>query len=232
MVDVDEFAVRLKSFQENLYLLYKNAETNTEKPDRLLSCAYKELGIASEELEVAIEQLVIQAEEMATTQIQLEAERQHYKNLYEFLPDAYLLTDLRGTILQANPAGAKLLNIERRFLIGKPLTLFLSQQERRTFLTKLNQLSQCDRVHQWAMQLQPRYSNPLPVVLTVAPSLNSEGKLVALNWSLHDITQDKQVVNLPKNSKTDPIESRPKLVYHLGEVIPLNPASLWLVCQG
>jgi PAS domain S-box-containing protein len=232
MVNVDELAVRLKSFQENLYTLYRNAETSTYRPDEILSSAYKELGTASEELQVAIEELVIQAEEMATTQVQLEAERQHYKNLYEFLPDAHLLTDVRGKILQANPASATLLNIERRFLIGKPLALFFAQQDRRIFLTKLAQLERCDSIHQWTMLLQPRNSNPFLVVMTVSPSLDCEGKLVALNWSLHDATQDKQTIKLPKNNEFDPIESRPKFIYRQGEVIPLEPASLWLVFQG
>jgi CRP-like cAMP-binding protein/PAS domain-containing protein len=232
MVNVDEFTVRLKNFQENLYELYRNADTATYKPDVMLSAAYKELGTASEELQVAIEELVIQAEEMATAQVQLEAECQHYKNLYEFLPNAHLLTDAQGKILQANPASAILLNIERRFLIGKPLTLFVTQQERRSFLTKLAQIHNCDSIHQWTMYLQPRNSNPLQMVLTVSPSFDFEGKLVALNWSLNDVNQDKLAVKLPNNNDFDPIESRPKIVYRQGEIIPLETTNLWLVCQG
>ncbi|CAA9401470.1 hypothetical protein AVDCRST_MAG94-5938, partial [uncultured Leptolyngbya sp.] len=51
----------------------------------------------------------------------MEAERQRYQELFEFAPDGYLVTDAQGKIQEANLAAARLLNIEQRFLVGKPL---------------------------------------------------------------------------------------------------------------
>lgn len=93
----------------------------------------------------AIEKRILQAEELAIAKIQLEEERQHYKNLFELLPDAYIVTDARGTIQQANQAAAHLLNIEQKFLTGKPIDLFLTRSERQAFPAKLSQLRYCDR---------------------------------------------------------------------------------------
>jgi PAS domain S-box-containing protein len=49
--------------------------------------------------------------------------------LFEFVPDAYWLTDINGTIQEANRAAGSLLNISPRFLIGKPLSVFVKPEE-------------------------------------------------------------------------------------------------------
>jgi PAS domain S-box-containing protein len=223
---------RLKNFQKNLYELYKDAKTPIQKTDSLLPAAYKELGTASEELQVAVEELVAQAEELAAKQMQLEVEREHNKNLFECLPEAHLVTDPHGKILQANQAAATLLNVELRFLTGKPLDIFFTQQERRKLSAKLSQLRQGDRTQKWIISLQPRYGESLSVAATVAPTSDASGKPFALHWSLCEIPKGEEASEQQPSSILELSQSRPKHVYHQGEIIPLEPNNLWLVCQG
>jgi CRP-like cAMP-binding protein len=80
--------------------------------------------------------------------------------------------------------------------------------------------------------LQPRFGKSLETALTVAPSRDREGKVVALHWSLRDLTKDQQALTPQEMSNIDLGQLHPKFAYHKGEIIPLEPASLWLVCQG
>ena len=134
--DLKRFVQQLEALQGRLDRLYQDANTSNVQSN-LLPAAFKELGIASEELQVAIEELLSQAEESAAIGVKLEAERQHYKDLFEFLPNACLETDTKGKIIDANRAAAKLLNVSQRFLVGKPLDIFLIKSDRRRFPAKL-----------------------------------------------------------------------------------------------
>ncbi len=52
------------------------------------------------------------------------AHRGRYQEAFEFAPDAQLVTDRLGVILEANHAAAALLGHRKEFLPGKPLALF------------------------------------------------------------------------------------------------------------
>src|SRR5579885_1174582 len=53
-----------------------------------------------EELSLAGEELNQQAEELTATRDQLAAQQQHYRDLFDFAPDGYLITDKDGTIAE------------------------------------------------------------------------------------------------------------------------------------
>lgn len=232
-VEVEAFTQMLDQFQNNLEQLYQTNNSD-QSPKWLLGAAYKELGIASEELQVALEELMVQAEELMATQIHLEAERRYYKSLFDFLSDAYLVTNSEGKILQANQATAPLFNIDPRFLTGKPLDIFLAQKDRQTFCTKLERLRWSKRVQKWIVCLHPRHSEPVEVVVTVAPICDREGNLVNLGWSIYKSAQIPQIQSNHQLQTSNCIlpQKRPQQIYHQGEMIPLEPNSLWIVAQG
>ena len=227
-MDKTNFAQRLNKFQRNVNEIYRRADQLEQSPSSHLRAAYKELGTASEELQVAMEELVVQAEELTTLQLQLKAEHQQYKDLFEFLPSAYLITDAQGHILQANQAAAALFNRELRFLVNKPLTAFLTEQERQSFPSKLSQLHQCQQTQQWSLCLQLCDRAPYNTSVTVVPVHDAQGKLTSLRWSLQNSTDDEQV---RKHHHFEPNQNR-WYCYNQGEIVPLEPASIWLVCQG
>jgi len=232
-MNVDMFAQQIQAIHWRLTELYENANSAVPpQSDSLLPIAFKELGTASEELQVAAEELVSKTEELLSIRVQREAERQRYQDLFEFLPNAYLVTDEQGQIQEANRAAATLLNVSQPFLAGKPLSLFVPEQERRAFRFKLSRLEQSDWVQEWTVCLQPRNGEIFDAALTVGVIRDWEGNVISLRWILRDVTEQKRALNVLKSNELDFRQHRPLHFYSKGEVISLKSKALWIVCQG
>src|ERR1700709_62704 len=95
---LEDFRARLEVFEHDL--------ASGSAPRSEMAQALHDLQIALEEVEVADEEMALQNEELLTVQEALEAERQRYRDLFEFAPDGYLVTDLAGTVREANRAAA------------------------------------------------------------------------------------------------------------------------------
>lgn len=152
----------------------------------------EELYTTLEELQVAEEDLREHNEQLAAAHEAVEAERQCYQELFEFAPDGYLVTDTEGVIQAANRAVAMLLNCSQQLLVGKPLVVFVAQQEHRSFYSELTRLRQVDGVKDWEVRVYPRDGEAIDAALSVAVVRNRQGELVALRWLLRDITERKQ----------------------------------------
>ncbi len=232
-MNVEIFAQQVQSLHGRLAELYRGANTSVQlEADLLLPAAFKELGTASETLHLAKEKLLQQTEELAIARARVEAERQRYKDLFEFMLDAYLVSDPQGKIQEVNRAAATLFKIDQSFLVDKVLINFIALQERPAFRAKLTQLQQCDRVQELTVRMQRREGQFFDAALTVAPVRDSQGNLVALRWIVRDITVVKQGQLALLNHDYDPNRNRPKHFYSKGEIISLEPQTIWLVCQG
>src|SRR5262249_53177183 len=99
----------------------------------LLQEAVEELSTTLEELHIASE--MIRQEQVATAAAYelAEVERRRYQDLFSFAPDGYLVTEENGVIEEANEAVGRLLRIQRQYLVGKPLAVFLDHASRRIF---------------------------------------------------------------------------------------------------
>ncbi len=220
-VNLDDFAQQIQDMQQRLAQLQRyagksptlrltnapevaNADASPvlteQQQQETIEIAFEELSIALEELQVANEELFQQHEELSqqnqelsAAQQAVEAERQRYQELFEFAPDAYLVTDRNGVIQEANRAAATLLNISQTFLVGKALNLYVIKNERPVFHSKLTELYQADGVQEWEMCLQPRNKTPIIAAVTVAAVRNPLGNLVCLRWILRDITDRKRI---------------------------------------
>lgn len=122
-------------------------------------------------------------EQAAQSRTAAEKLRQQYQELYELIPLSYLLTDMRGNILELNEAASRLLNFSRKSAIGKPLSSFVAR-DRGNFAAHLAQMSTttgpCD---EWTLQIRPREKQLVWVTATVRVSAVSfEGKM--LHWVL------------------------------------------------
>jgi PAS domain S-box-containing protein len=120
-----------------------------------------------------------------------EIEGRRYQELFDFAPDAYLVTDTAAIIQEVNNAAAALFIVPKHRLRGKPLILFVDPEERRTFHDRLRHLSQRRSAHTWEIRLQPRHGDPLCAAITTAVVCDAHGQPVALRWLLRDITEQK-----------------------------------------
>src|SRR2546427_9849374 len=85
------------------------------------------------ELQVHQIELEMQNEELCRTQVELEAARDSYVDLYDFSPAGHLTLDTRGMIVEANLRAGTLLGINREELIGRPFAPFIAWDDQGTF---------------------------------------------------------------------------------------------------
>ena len=152
-----------------------------------MSAAIANLQLLQEEMRTSLEALDIVEDQLLQQNQQFYAERKHYYDFFQFCPDAYLVTDATGLILEANSAIASLLKIPQSYLPGKPLAVFVSYPERSVFRCQLAELHQYDSVQRWEVCLQPRAGELFDAVLRVAPVRNQDGSLVALRICMHQV---------------------------------------------
>ncbi|MFN6569126.1 PAS domain S-box protein [Dendronalium sp. ChiSLP03b] len=174
---------------------YKVLQQVYDELERRVKTQTSELRQANEELQTALEELTIIEEELRSSNEELiesrqviELERQRYHDLFEFAPDGYLVTDIRGSIQQANQAAATLLSTQQQYLIGKPLVVFIAEPERKAFRTRLAQLQEAQG---WEVYLKPPSREPFPAMLAVTSIHDEQGQQVGWRWLLCDISDRK-----------------------------------------
>lgn len=231
-MNLDLFVRQIETMYGRLTELYQGASAPSVQMPQMLPGVFKELGTASEKLQLAAVELLKQNEELIDSKTLLEAERQRYLELFEFAPDAYLVTDTEGIIQEANRAATVLLNLPQHYLIGKPLAVFVPEAERVHFRRELNLLKGRDRVLEWGIRLQPRNGEVFDAALTLGSVRNCQGQMVGLRICVRDITERKRAEAALENNDYDPIDDRRVHTYARGEMIPLIPQTIWLVCEG
>jgi diguanylate cyclase (GGDEF)-like protein/PAS domain S-box-containing protein len=194
LVNVDEFLLQVEAFFDQLTELNQQSTSfSFQQVTELMIEICQAFQTTLEELRVAEEELHQQNEELAISQLLVEAERQRYHHLFEFAPNGYLVTDVAGVISEANRVAAVLLGVEQQYLVGKPLANFIARESRPAFRHQLNCLQQIDRVQEWPVHLQPRHqAEPLDAVLTIHTVCEPESKVLTVRWLLRDVTEFKR----------------------------------------
>ncbi len=188
------FELQIETLYQRLNGLRQKAAILDDSAELPLSESIESLALVLEELEVTGEELRQQNEELITSYSALEAERQRYHDLFEFAPDGYLVTDGQGIVLEANRSAVRLLRVDWKYLIGKPLTAYIAENDRRAFRTKLNQLNSTEigQVDDWEIWLRPRAGPPFPASITVSHMPDPYAKLPGLRWLFRDISKRVQ----------------------------------------
>lgn len=240
-MNLDTFAKQIEGVHVRLDELYRGVSTpsKTLSPD-LLPVAFKELGVVSEELQVALEELQQQNEELQIAQALLAAQSLRYQELFESAPESYLLTSAEGIIQDANKLVASVFNVSQRFLVGKPLIVFIADEDKQTFHNKINQLQQSEETQQkWNLRIVPRNFKPLDATLTVAKVKDWQGNLESLriiltcnNQTNPESSRELAAQTSLKENKNYRTTQYPKQTFLKGEIIPIKPQIIWQVCKG
>jgi PAS domain S-box-containing protein len=188
----------LKEMERKISLTQDKLDTILTKTDDFLLHP-DIISTVLEELSIAVEELQVQHEELINTNQELEWERQRYQELFEFAPDAYLVTDTKGIIKAINQVGETLFQISRNSAIGKPLAIFVEPKDHRKFYTYLSQLDSSPSLEiqnlnftNEEIYLKPRRGKSFPSAIAVSPVYNNRGELNGLRWLIRDITQQKR----------------------------------------
>jgi PAS domain S-box-containing protein len=85
------------------------------------------------ELRVHQIELEMQNDELRRAQQVLDASRERYQELFDSAPVGYLTVDTAGVITAANQTAARLLGLERGFIVGAPVTRFIDARDQDLF---------------------------------------------------------------------------------------------------
>jgi len=231
-VNIEKFIQRTEILHKRLADLYQTASVLPWIPPDLLPQALKELYNTLKIVQLAAQELYQQNEELLETRNRLEAERQHYQDLFEFAPDGYLVTNTEGIIQEANHTAARLLNVSKHFLVGKPMMNFVSLGERQQVRCELIQLSESDRVEELLVSLQKRHGESFDAALTVTVVRNQQGKAISLRWMVRNISDRQYLESGTVKNDDDLFNDGQVHKYSKGETIPLNPLVIWYVSLG
>jgi len=124
--DADLFEVRKKA-ERLVRRLALSDDTSTLSPEDLRRLVH-ELHVHQAELE-------IQNEELRRAQIELEASKDRYADLYDYSPVGYFTLDRQGLIIEINLSGAAMVNRERRSLLRTHFMRLVLPDDQPAFLS-------------------------------------------------------------------------------------------------
>lgn len=244
-LDVENFARQIIGMRDRLSILIDQAHSSpiSAPLPAFIPSVYKELGVASEELEVAIEELRQQNETLCETLEATVLEQQRYQELFESLPEAYLITDLNGCIQEANQTASRLLGVPARYLIGKPLSLFIREADRSGFRSILLQQRQNDQPKEWKFCLESRDKELTSALAIVSTAYNVVREAISFRWLIREASTaqaaaTKQDFNSPASPQEtltlerEILQTYPIHRYERGDIISLKLQTLWCVRQG
>jgi len=166
-----------------------------DEASTMLVEALEELTTAFAELDTAQEELRTQNELLAASELRLVDERDRYRDLFEFAPNGYLVTDSSGVIREANEAARRLLNHGPLSLVKKPLVLSVLGEDRVTFLAHLLAVEKGERIREGTLRFVPRGegAEPRTVDFSVVPYRDPETRAPMLRWQLRESTDSTEL---------------------------------------
>ncbi len=144
------------------------------------------------ELQVHQVELELQNEELRRAQVQLDAERARYFDLYDLAPVGYCTLDPQGLILEANLTAATLLGVSRGALMKRPFSRFILKADQDTYYLYRKQLLEMGSVQSCELRMTQGDGTPFWVHLATSVGENAEG-MPAQRVILSDISESKSM---------------------------------------
>lgn len=115
-------------------ILRKRAEEFlVKKPKVIDEKRYKDIQALVHELSVYQVEMEMQNDELRQAQLELQASRDRYLDLYNDAPIAYLTLDEKASIIEANATSLEMFGVPRKDLINSTLTHFISPESQDVF---------------------------------------------------------------------------------------------------
>jgi len=179
--------------------------TTGESPDPRLEEAAEQLGICIEELRVSEEELYERDLRILDTTRNALLEHKRYRDLFEFSPDGYIITNLAAVIGEANLIAAKMLNVRRERLIGKPLIVFVEKNSCDEVIRHIQQMASRGSVNavRWQAEIKPRGKATFFASITSSIIQDQSGQGVGFRMLVRDITESREREQALQNSQEE-----------------------------
>ena len=182
--------------------LDKNFEALKEIPLTDILSLIEKLRIHQIELEM-------QNEELRQAQSELIKVRDNYSDLYDFAPVGYITLSEKGLILEANLTSANMLGVERRLLIGKPFSRFITSATQDVFYFHRKKLFETKNMQTCELKLLKKDGPQFHAQLECILIKDTEGNITQTRTAISDISERKRVEEALKNAHNE-LERRVK----------------------
>jgi PAS domain S-box-containing protein len=114
----------------------------------------------------------------------LERAEAKYFDLFDGAQDAYVMTDSKGVICDANSAASALLEMQPSALAGKLLISFVARGDTRVFRDRLRALKDPHASRTMTLQIRPRGKRPFSAALSIGTIHDAHGQIIGHRWTL------------------------------------------------
>ncbi|MBE0620883.1 MAG: response regulator [Burkholderiales bacterium] len=167
-------------------------ESSVRPPEELEPLSPEEMRQTLHELRVHQIELKMQNEELRQAQVELDAARARYFDLYDMAPVGYCSISESGLILEANLTAATLLGVARGALVGRPVSLFISKEDQDIYYLHRKQLHETGEQQVFDLRMVKNDATQFWAHLAASAAQEAGGASV-LRVMLSDITERKRV---------------------------------------
>jgi len=146
-----------------------------------------------EELKVAEEGLIELTERLAALRDELEQRALGARQLFDLAPVCLFVTDLYGSIIDANQATVALFRRPATQLDRQPMARFIPADDRRAFRDGLTRIAQTEGVTDWRFQLIRPTDSPLSISAAVRVVKSPDSPGTRLFWAIRVLEQTADV---------------------------------------
>ena len=195
--------------KDSLAALRRRAEDRAQTqgdsvPTSLHDLSHEAMRKMLHELQVHQIELEMQNEELRKTQLELDATRARYFDLYDLAPIGYCTVSAQGLILEANFTAATLLDLVRSDLVNKPVSRVIVKADQDIYYRCRKALVDTGRPQECELQMLKQSGATFWVQMRVSSAQDSKGAPVQ-RMVLSDISERKQLDNalLAKNHELE-----------------------------
>ena len=153
------------------------------------------------ELQIHQIELEIQNERLRRAQMELEAARDRYVDLYDFSPAGYLALDTSGTIVEANLRAGMLFGINRNELIGQSLARLLASDDQGLFHRHCQDVLKTGTRQTCEVHLREKAGAACCIYLASLAIQEEPGRITQWRTVLLDITERKRTEDALRESE-------------------------------
>ena len=117
-----------------------------------------------------------------------EVSERKYRDLYDNAPDMYHSLDKDGIIIDCNDMEAKILGYDKKDIIGRPLTDFLTKESKKRFDKQFATLNEDNVQLDLEREFVRRDGTTFPASLNVSAEFDESGELIRTKTIARDIT--------------------------------------------
>ena len=199
-----------KTFDDNSELRRRAEEKTLKQPGALNKMPPADVESVIQELRVHQIELEMQNDELRRTQMELEASRGKYFDLYDLAPVGYFFLNEKGIIMEANLTAAVLLSQERSYLVGQALAYCIFREDQDLYYLCHKRLVETRDPQTCEMRMMRKGGAPFWIRLDIGIEQGIDG--VARDRAvIVDITARKQAEDESRKAASDLNESHEQL---------------------